>query len=207
MTSSRLFHLAGWSAAVGGVLMALDVIAHLFVDDTVTPESLLGLPHELWHVPGIVGLVLVLLGLVGIYLRQSEEAGAMGLWGFVLLTIGITIGAVYSSVFHGLFLPAIDSLESGLFEEFVDNTTAAQFFRGVVVQALGLGLGAVLFGWATIRSKVFTAAAGWLFIAAALFAGLNQVFAEGQLISRLLFAAAFVWLGALLMRPSADATS
>jgi hypothetical protein len=37
-----------------------------------------------------------------------------------------------------------------------------------------------------------------MFIAAALFAAANQVFEEGQLISRTLFALAFIWLGRAL---------
>lgn len=107
----------------------------------------------------------------------------------------MTVGAIYSTVFHGIFVPAIENIEVGLFERLVDNTTAAQFYRGVVVQALGLGLGAILFGVATIRAKVFPAVAGWIFIAAALFAAANEIFAEGQLIARALFGAAFVLLG------------
>jgi hypothetical protein len=190
-----LFRLGGLSAVIGGVLLGLDVVLHLFVDDTLTPSALVGLAHEAWHVPGIAALPLVPLGLVAIYLRQSRESGRMGLWGFVLLVIGITIGAIYSTVFHGVFLPAIESIETGLFENLVDNTTAAQFYRGVIVQALGLGLGAVLFGVATIRARVFSKWTGWRFVAAAAFAAASQVWAEGQLVSRALFAVAFVWLG------------
>lgn len=175
--------------------MAADVFIHLFVDDRLEPSDLVGLPHELWHTPGIIALPLALLGLIAIYLSQVEETGRLGLWGFVLLVVGMTVGAIYSTVFHGLFLPAIESLEQGLFETLVDNTTAAQFYRGVVVQALGLGLGAILFGWAIIRGKVFPALTGWILIAAALFAAANQVFEQAQLVSRALFALAFIGLG------------
>ncbi len=200
MTNAKLSRLGSLSAVIGGVLLGLDVILHLFVEDTLSPKELAGLPHELWHVPGVVALPLALLGLIAIYLGQSSEAGPMGLWGFVLLIVGITIGAIYSTVFHGLFVPAIERVESGLFETLVDNTTAAQFYRGVVVQAFGLGLGAILFGVATIRAKVFPSLAGWTFIAAASFAGLNEIWAAGQLVSRALFAAAFIWLGADLAK-------
>ena len=55
--------------------------------------------------------------------------------------IGITVGACYSTLFHGLFLPAIERMQTGLFAELVASTTGAQFVRGVVVQALGLGIG------------------------------------------------------------------
>jgi len=200
VSNDRLFRLGGLSAALGGGLMVVDVILHLFADDTLRPAELGGLAHELWHVPGMIALPLALLGLVAIYLRQSTEAGRLGLWGFFLLVIGMTVGAIYSTLFHGVFLPAIENIEAGLFEKLVDNTTAAQFYRGFVVQALGLGLGAILFGVATIRARVFPAAAGWTFIAAALFSAANEVFSEGQLIGRILFGAAFVWMGVELRR-------
>ncbi|MCP5070583.1 MAG: hypothetical protein GY946_28800 [bacterium] len=207
MTSSRLFRLGGLSAVVGGALIGIDVVLHLFVDDTLKPAALGGLAHELWHAPGILGLPLALLGLVAIYLGQHRETGRVGLCGFFLLVIGMTVGAVYSTLFHGLFLPAIESIEAGLFEKLVSNTTAAQFYRGVVVQGLGLGLGAILFGIATIRAKVFPAVGGWLFIAAALFSAANEALPQGQLIGRTLFAVAFVWMGVDLIRSRARPTS
>lgn len=198
VTSRSLFRLGGLAAVIGGGLMVVDVILHLFADDTLRPEDLGGVAHELWHVPGIVALPLALLGLVAIYLRQSTETGRLGVWGFSLLVIGMTVGAIYSTIFHGIFVPAIENIESGLFERLVDNTTVAQGIRGVIVQALGLGVGAILFGAATIRGKVFPALAGWTFILAALFAAANEVFSAGQLISRVLFGVAFVWLGIAL---------
>ncbi|MHC4163104.1 MAG: hypothetical protein ACYSUM_13330 [Planctomycetota bacterium] len=204
MTATSLFRLGAWSAVLGGVLMAIDVVAHLFVEDTLEPSALGGLPHEVWHIPGIVGIILVLLGLIAIYLRQADQIGKVGLAGFVLLVVGITLGATYSTVFHGLFVPAIEGLQSGLFAELVDSTTVAQFVRGVVVQALGLGIGAILFGIATIRGRVLPAIGGWLFIAAAVFAAANEAFSEAQLVARVLFAVAFIWLGfAVLSAPMA----
>lgn len=198
--TSDLFRMGALASVLGGGLMLLDVAAHLTVEDTLTPAELGGIPHELWHVPGILALPLVLLGLITIYLTQAQRAGRIGLWGLVLLVIGMTVGAIYSTVFHGIFLPAIEDLQSGLFTQLVDNTTAAQFYRGVVVQGLGLGLGAVLFGVATIRARALPPAGGWLFIGAALFAAANQVFPAGQLVSRALFAAAFVILGLAVRR-------
>ena len=195
MTNNNLLRLGGLAAITGGSLMALDVLLHLFVDDTLAPAKLGGIPHEAWHIPGIIALPLALLGLVAVYLYQASKTGKLGLWGFGLLILGMTVGAIYSTIFHGLFLPAIEGLEPGLFEDLIDTTTAAQFYRGVVVQGLGLGLGAALFGVATIRAKVYSPVVGWLFIAAALLAAANQVFEEAQLVSRTLFALAFIWLG------------
>lgn len=198
-TTTALLRAAGWSAVGGGLLLAADVVGHLFVDDTVTPVRLLGMPHELWHAPGVVGIVAALIGLIGIYFHQATPVGKLGRVGFVLLFVGVSMGAAYSTVFHAVFLPALEELQGGLFEEFVDApVTVAQTVRGITVQAFGLGLGAILFGAATIRARVLPRLGGWLLIAAALLAAANEAFDAAQLISRVLFAAAFVVLGLAL---------
>lgn len=199
-TTKALLRGGGWFAIAGGFLLAVDAVAHLFVDDTVSSEELLDLPHELWHLPGVVGIMAALIGLIGIHLHQATRAGKLGQVGFVLLTVGVTLGAVYSTVFHGIFLPSLERLQDGLFEEFIDNgTSAAQTVRGITVQAIGLGLGAILFGAATIRARVLPRLGGLLMIAAALFAAAQEALNGAQLISRLLFAATFLALGSAIV--------
>lgn len=191
---------SGWFAISGGFLLAVDGVAHLFVQDTVTSQELLGLPHELWHLPGVVGIMAAMFGLIGIHLRQATRAGKLGQAGFVLLMVGVTLGAAYSIIFHGVFLPSLERLQEGLFEEFIDNgTSTAQLVRGITVQALGLGIGAILFGVATIRARVLPRIGGWLMIAAAISGAAQEGFAGAQLISRLLFAATFLVLGSALV--------
>lgn len=194
---------SGWFGVAGGVLLVVDAIAHLFVDDTTTPTELLGLPHELWHLPGVIGITAALIGLLGIYLHQAPRAGKLGLVGFVLLFIGVTLGAAYSTIFHAVFLPALEGVQDGLFQEFIDTpATGAQAVRGITVQAVGLGLGAILFGAATIRAGVLPRLGGWLIVAAALFAAANEAFDAAQLISRVLFGAVFVLLGSAIVKDS-----
>ena len=200
MTRPGLLRTGGLAALAGGILLASDAALHLFVDDTVEPSTLSGLPHEVWHIPGIVALPLVLLGLIATYGYQYDVVGKLGLWGFGLLVVGVTLGAIYSTLFHGVFLPAIEGVQDGLFEELVNSTTAAQFYRGVVVQALGLGLGAILYGVATARSGAFTPVIGWLLVAAAATAMANELFEGAQIASRLLFGVAFASFGIHLLR-------
>lgn len=206
-TLGRLLRGSGWFAIGGGLLLTVDAIAHLFTDDTISPKELLGMPHELWHIPGVVGIMAALIGLMGIYLRQASRAGKLGHVGFVLLIVGVTLGAGYSTIFHALFLPSLERLEQGLFEEFIDApVSVGQAVRGIAVQAIGLGLGAILFGAATIRARVLPRSGGWLMIAAALFAGSQEAIDGAQLISRLLFAATFLMLGSAIVRESVPAT-
>jgi len=193
--AATLMRAGSWAAIVAGVLLAVDLVAHFFVDDTFRAARLAGMPHELWHVPGVVGVVLALFGLMAIYARQARQTGRLGLVGFVLLTIGVVVGAAFSVIFHAIFLPALEQAAPTLVEGFLNTATPAEVVRGIVVQALGLGLGALLFGLATVRARVLPPVGGWLFVAAALLAAANQVTLAAQVVSRLAFALGFVVLG------------
>src|SRR3972149_2215777 len=88
---ATLIRAGSWAAIAAGVLLAADVAAHVLfgVDDTFRSAQLGGMPHELWHIPGIAGVVLALFWLLTLYARQAREAGRLGLVGFVLLTMRI----------------------------------------------------------------------------------------------------------------------
>jgi len=199
MQPATLIRVGSWATIAAGVLLAADLAAHAAIDfsDTFRSARLWGMPHELWHIPGIAGVVLALFGLMTIYARQAREAGRLGLVGFVLLTIGMVVGAAFSVIFHAIFLPALEQAAPTLLEGFLksESATPAQIVRGVVVQAIGLGLGALLFGLATVRARVLPPIGGWLFVAGALLAAANQVTPVAQLLSRLVFALGFVILG------------
>ena len=197
MQPATLFRIGSWATIAAGVLLIVDLAAHLAIDfsDTFRSARLWGMPHELWHIPGIAGVVLALFGLVTIYARQAREAGRLGLVGFVLFIIGVVVGAAYSVIFHAIFLPDLEQAAPTLVEGFLTSATPAQVVRGVVVQAVGLGLGGLLFGVATVRARVLPPTGGWLFVAGALLAAANQVTPVAQLLSRLVFALGFVILG------------
>src|SRR3989304_4289906 len=108
MQPATLIRAGSWAAIAAGVLLAVDLAAHVGVDDTFQSARLWGMAHELWHVPGIVGIVLALFGLVTIYARQAREVGWLGLVGFVLLFIGMVVGAAFSTIFHAIFLPDLE---------------------------------------------------------------------------------------------------
>lgn len=197
MQPATLIRAGSWAAIAAGVLLAADVAAHVLfgVDDTFRSARLWGMPHELWHIPGIAGVVLALFGLMTIYARQAREAGWLGLVGFVLLFIGMVVGPAYSVIFHAIFLPALEQAAPTLVEGFLKSPNPASVVRGVVVMAVGLGLGGLLFGLATVRARVLPLTGGWLFVAGALLAAAEPVMPFAQLGSRLGFALGFVILG------------
>ena len=90
------------------------------------------------------GSLLILLGWPGLYLRQAEKAGRLGLLGFVLsfvalLVLGIGFGTI--DTFVSQMLAAEGSMPALL---------GFELFGGLL-----LVVGPLLFGMATLRARVF----------------------------------------------------
>lgn len=87
----------------------------------------------------LVGAILLLLGLPGMYARQANNAGWLGLAGYALLQAGSVLFVMLAT--PGLWYPSIK-------EPFPESVSA--FLLGI---ALTLGL--LLTGIATLRARVF----------------------------------------------------
>jgi hypothetical protein len=68
----------------GGALFAVGVAIHPLRHGEAVNAS----PYSAIHLLIAVALMLVLFGLVGLYARQSEQIGKLGLYGFILAFIG-----------------------------------------------------------------------------------------------------------------------
>ncbi len=145
------------------------------------------LPTPLVSTMLLVASILIMLALPGMYARQSEAAGWLGLVGHVLLEVGIVIVVVYAAA--PLFNPAVKGL----------GESVAAFLLGI---ALLLSL--VLTAIATLRAGVYPRWSGILLLAAGVGFLFDFFVAEyfppiaGQLggaIFGMLFALALAWIG------------
>lgn len=154
MDRAALWRAGGWAAIVAGVLLSVDAGARALASaDIVAPGRLWGLPPEVWQLPGMTGTVLALFSVIAIYGRHAEQTGRLGFAGFVLLVVGLAVGAVYTTIYFGLYVPWLAQHIPGDVETVLAAPpTAGMIVRGIVVQAAGLGLGAILLGVATIRA-------------------------------------------------------
>ena len=98
------------------------------------------------------------LGLVGLYARQVEKAGWLGLVGFVLAFIGT--GLVEIILF--MVSTIIPFLAAAAPTNFAQVVTPPPFWAPVFV--MGFGLGYILFGVATMRAGVLPRWSGLLLI-------------------------------------------
>jgi len=156
ITNANLIRWAGLSAMVGGFLFVAIQPLH-------PPDILSSVTTSSWaivHYVGVAMCLLILLGLSGIYARQAEKAGWLGLAGFLMLSFMWALTAAFQ-FFEAIFSPLLaihaPSLEEGILH-MVSNSASAVSLGALpivwsIVGVLYL-LGGVLFGIATFRAGI-----------------------------------------------------
>jgi hypothetical protein len=196
MSYSSLVRWSGLAAMVAGVLLLIAELLELLPAFGDYPFSELALTalFTLQNTLYLLGLILLSIGLVGLYAHQSETAGPLGLVGFLLAFIGTVFftGFFWANIF---LAPA---LAIGA-PEFLD---LGGRFPGFFPSLLTYAVGWFLFGLASLRARVYPRAAATLLIVGAALdplGGLHLPFI-GVVID-----AAFVWLGFSLLSARGEA--
>ena len=154
MSSSNLIRLSGLAAIVAGALLLVGDLLSLATESENRSEAATTAPFVFTFLLYLIGTVLLLVGLVGLYIRQSEASGILGLVGFAAAFLGsaLVLGAFWTELFVAPFLanaaPAV--LDAG-----PTGTLAVGF---ILTFALG-ALGWLLFGLAALRARVYPRAA------------------------------------------------
>jgi len=153
---------SGASLMLGGILLAVHGFTH--PPGETAPYAL----DPLWvpsHVIGAVAYLLIPLGLMGFYARQSRQMGWLGLLAVVLTFVGSTLSAgasIFFSATLGPFLAArgldwADAPSGALYA-----SPALQIAVGASGSALLVGL--LLLAVATLRAHVVPPVGAWLVI-------------------------------------------
>ena len=189
MSSSNLMRWSGMATLVGGVLLAVfDVAESVIIGGQ--PESAVAGTGALIivRIAFLVPVALMILGLVGLYVRQAEQAGTLGLIAFVVAFSGtvLVFGLQWSAAFIGSWL-------AGAAPELLDTEPAGLLAAGFMISFLLLALGWLLFGLASLRARVFPRGAALLLVVGAVLSFvLLMLEAPG---SGVVFGVALAWLG------------
>ncbi len=189
MTSSNLIRLSGLAAVMAvTLLLILDIVDYTQGGDPF--KVVASATHTFKSTLGMIAFVVLLpLGLVGLYARQSEAAGPLGLLGFLAAFAGTVLvaGFLWTDTF---IAPAL-------------ATSAPQFLNmgpppGRSLSFLVFGVGWALFGLASLWAGVYPRqAAMLLIIGAAISTVLSLTFLPVPF-GGLLFELAVAWLGVVL---------
>lgn len=161
MSSTTSYRLSGIALLSGAVLSIIYYLTQSFLNgnDVATLTSPLTLMS---NVIGLIGSVLVLLGLPGVYARQAKRAGILGLLGFLFLW--------YVTLIQGVIIPftsitIVPELATNPATRTLATTSPPAFGPFFLVSIMGETLGILLLAIATLRAKVFPRWIGWLLIA------------------------------------------
>ena len=196
MSSDKLLRLAGLAAlaagAFSGIGDAMSLVVDLEAADAASDASQ-GIVFGFY----LLGTVLLLLGLVGLYASQSRAAGMLGFAGFLLAFVGtaLTAGAIWFELFVAPELAA----------RAPDLATAQLGFTGFVISFLLAAFGWLLFAIATLRAGVYPRPAAVLLVAGAL-VSFVPVFVEVPA-TGLLLSVSVAWLGFVLWRQGVPAST
>lgn len=190
MSSSNLMRWSGLAALVGGgLLVVVDVVWGLLFPGSPEGAEMASSGWIILNMLELLLLVLISLGLVGIYVCQAEQAGVLGLIGFLVFFLGTAMmsGALWSLAF---ILPWLAVAAP---PELLNAEPSGVVIVGFLLTLIFFGLGGLLFGLASLRAGVLPRGAVVLLMVGAVLGAMFDIL--DLPFSAVVFAAAVAWMG------------
>ncbi|GHO66839.1 hypothetical protein KSC_057310 [Ktedonobacter sp. SOSP1-52] len=143
MSSTSLQRLSGIGLLIGSVLAIAGGILGIFSSNPASSIAIVG------SLTQFIGATLVILGLPGMYARQAQRAGILGLVGTALMICYILILGTFGSALNAVLLPFIATHAPALAQS--EPPGLGIFF---MVGGLLGALGGISLGLATIRASI-----------------------------------------------------
>jgi hypothetical protein len=162
MSTAKLIRWGGLALALGGIAFAVHLITHPPGETAPYAFWALWVPS---HLLGGIAALLISLGLVGLYLRQSEKVGLAGLIGFVLAFVGITLSAGASIFISVALIPflAFRGMDS-LVDPKGPLIGSSAMKLAIGLPAISLVIGFLILAIVTLRARVLPPLGAWLII-------------------------------------------
>ena len=164
ITTSNLMRLAGLSALIAGICYIVVGIFH----PANVPSSVTTTRWEIVHVLACAMSFFGVLGLAGLYARQAEKTGWLGLVGYILLTFWLVLIMGFSFV-EAFILPHVATTSPAFVQAWMGTLVgpATKFHLGALPTLWTLSgpiliLGGLTFGIATFRAAILPRWAGAL---------------------------------------------
>lgn len=162
MSSVNSIRWGGLAAIASALFAVLSFVLYTAIvgDDRLSEAATSGV----FFLPSgaqLLAMVLLLIGLVALYIRQAEMFGPLGVISFSLALLGTTLaaGALWSQVF---VVPRLAEAAPRVVDQ-----AGGSVLAGFLLSFLLLGVGWILFGVATLRTRVFPRWAAILLIVGA----------------------------------------
>ena len=191
-STRSLIRWSGLSALLGGVLfVALEIALLVVIGDQSFSVAVTTSAFTILVSFTLVASALVFLGLVGLYARQAQEAGAMGLIAFLVAFIGT---AMYFGLFwaFNFIVPTLVEAVPDVFDVDPTGVLAVGFILTFILFALGW----LLFGLASLLTNVLPRPAAVLLMIGAVLVLVLEII-EGPFVF-VVFGIALAWMGVAL---------
>jgi len=196
MATQKLIRWSGMSLMLGGITLIVHYIMH---PPGETAQYTL---YPLWalsHWLGGATHLLILFGLVGLYIRQSEKVGLLGWIGFILAFVGNALFAGGQVYWGAVLQPFIGVQAPDWLEPNSPLLTSSAFRFAAAVTFIPLLIGFLLLGIAVLRAGMLPRLGSWLIILLVPIAVLGLALIGSPLQSTLQMLGGLVWgLGLLV---------
>jgi len=158
ISTKTLYQLSGFSLVLSGLLLLIGLILNPVDTGVTTVKDPLIMAS---YVLGFFAVLFTLLGLPGVFLRQAERAGLLGLLGMFFTFFGVAILDGTHSVISFAVLPVLATSSVTAASLGSLDTAIQQGLLGTLVTIgapmflLGLLLLLLLLGIATLRAGIF----------------------------------------------------
>jgi hypothetical protein len=192
--------LTGIANVGGGILLAVFVLTHPMAGEFATAPIVLSSPWALVHTAGLLSAILSVFGTIGIY-RAFTRHDTLALFAFALATTGILFEGA-GAIIDGYFVPPLAATDPTL----ISATGPLLSFPQVMAFALPKFLlflpGFVLLGVSMLVNPSVPKLLAWLFIVGVVLLSAAVAPWPVIILGGLLFGAAQIWTGFLLLRPA-----
>ncbi len=191
MSPSKLTRWSGAVTVLAGVVYLLSRLLH---PPGLDAAAVLNSPWMAIHTGLMLGALLLLFGLVGMYAHQRERAGTLGLVGFVVAFLGT--GLYVGFMYYEAYIWPVLAIEAPVLLEETGPLFAGPTFLAITLTFTSFLLGWVLLGIATMRAGVLPRWGALLVIIGAVPISLVPFFPFVIVtIGGVVFGGGIIWLG------------
>lgn len=157
MNRQNLVHWGGFTALIASILsIAIEIVFMITIRNQMYSTAALTTEWSLLYTLRLMAVLLLMLGLVALFTRQSQNMRAFGVVAFVIALIGtmLIFGFAWALLF--VFPGMAESVPAYL------DKLANEPNIGIVITLFLVTVGWFLFGLASLRAKILPAGSAWI---------------------------------------------
>ena len=188
MNKQILIRWGGLAALIASVLsIAIEIVHLVTIKNQAYSTAALTAEWSLLYTLRLIAVMLLMLGLVALFARQSQMLRAFGVVAFVIASIGtmLIFGFAWALLF--VFPVMAEAVPAFL------DTMANQPGIGIVLTLFLVTVGWFLFGLASLQAKVLPAGSAWMVMVGAFLALILNIMQFP--FSWVIFDVGVIWMG------------